>query len=73
MYTQNTTLTIVQKCTYLKSQLQNEAERCISGLSLINANYEQAISLLKDRFGQQHMIIDAYMQNLLKLPCRQLH
>jgi hypothetical protein len=48
--------------------LQNEAERCISGLSLTNANYEQAICLLEDRFGQ-HMIINAFMQNLLELPC----
>jgi hypothetical protein len=36
---------------------------------LRNANYEQAICLLKDRFGQQHMIINAFMQNLLELPC----
>jgi hypothetical protein len=43
----NTALLNVQKFTYLKSQLQNEAERCISGLSLTNANYEQAICLLK--------------------------
>ena len=65
----NTALTNVQKFTYLKSQLQNEAEICISGSSLTNANYEQVICLLKDRFGQQHMIINAYMQNLPELPC----
>ena len=65
----NTALTNIQKFTYLKSQLQNEAEICIFGLSLRNANYEQAICLLKDRFGQQHMIINAFMQNLLELPC----
>jgi hypothetical protein len=65
----NTALTNAQKFNYLKSQLQNEAERCISGLSLTNANYEQTICLLKDCFGQQHMIINAFMQNLLELPC----
>ena len=65
----NTALTNVQILTFLKSQLQNEAERCISGLSLTNATYERAICLLKDRFGQQHMIINAFMQNLLELPC----
>ena len=65
----NTALANVQKFTYLKSQLQNEAERCISGLSLTNTNYEQAICLLKDRFGQQHMIINAFMQYLPELPC----
>ena len=45
-----------------------EAEHCITGLSLTHANYEQAISLLKDRFGQKHKIINAHMQSLLDLP-----
>ena len=49
----NPALTNIQKFNYLKSQLRDDAERCISGLSLTNSNYDQAIFLLKDRFGQQ--------------------
>ena len=64
----NPALTNIQKFTYLKAQLRSEAERCISGLALTNPNYDQAITLLKDRFGQQNKIIDAHMQKLIDLP-----
>lgn len=64
----NPSLTNVQRFTYLKAQLHGEAESCISGLSLTHANYEQAISLLQARYGQQGIIIDAHMQKLVDLP-----
>ncbi|ESP02011.1 hypothetical protein LOTGIDRAFT_157146 [Lottia gigantea] len=65
----NPSLTNVQRFSYLKSQLmKHEAEQCIAGLALTSANYEQAILLLKERFGQKQHIINAYMQNLLELP-----
>ncbi|XP_071153818.1 uncharacterized protein [Mytilus edulis] len=65
------TLTDIQKFTYLKSQLSNEAARCIDGLPLTNNNYTEAIKLLKERFGQPHKITNAYMQALLDLPAPQ--
>ena len=43
----NPSLTNIQKFSYLKSQIHHEAAQCISGLSLTNANYEQAVILLK--------------------------
>ena len=64
----NPSLTNVQKFSYLKSQLTHDAKQCIAGLALTSANYEQAIYLLKDRFGQEQNIINAYMQNLTELP-----
>ena len=64
----NPALTNIQKFNYLKSQLRDDAERCISGLSLTHANYDQAIFLLRDRFGQHSKIIDAHMQKLIDLP-----
>ncbi|XP_052087852.1 uncharacterized protein LOC127724889 [Mytilus californianus] len=63
----NPSLTNVQKFSYLKSQIHSEAAQCISGLSLSNANYDHAIILLKERYGQTQTIINAYMQNLLEL------
>ncbi|XP_071176199.1 uncharacterized protein [Mytilus edulis] len=67
----NPTLTDIQKFTYLKSQLSNEAVRCIDGLPLTSNNYTEAIKLLKERFGQPHKITNAYMQALLDLPAPQ--
>ena len=64
----NPGLTGVQKFTYLKAQLRDDAEQCVAGLSLTTANYEQAVILLKEHYGQQHKIIDAQMQNLIDLP-----
>ncbi|XP_071127724.1 uncharacterized protein [Mytilus edulis] len=63
----NVTLTDVQKFSYLKSQLVNDAARTIDGLPLTNSNYMEAIKLLKERFGQSHKITNAYMQAMLEL------
>ena len=64
----NSTLSAVQKLTYLRSQLQGSAAQVISGLTLTSGNYEHSISLLKDRFGQPHNLKHAHMQALLNLP-----
>ena len=70
----NSTLNGTQKFNYLKAQLKNEALHSITGFQLTNSNYEQAVTLLKDRFGQPHKVINAHMQALLdiKRPNRQL-
>ena len=47
----NTTLGGVQTFSYLKAQLEGDARRAITGFPLTNANYEQAVKLLKERFG----------------------
>ncbi|GFT76531.1 integrase catalytic domain-containing protein [Nephila pilipes] len=39
----------------------------ISGLTLNNENYDKAVEILKDRFGQKQSDIFAYMNTLLKL------
>jgi hypothetical protein len=61
-------LTDIQRFSYLKNQLDGEALRTIEGFALTNSNYACAISLLKERFGQEHKIIHATMQALLGLP-----
>ncbi|XP_063436092.1 uncharacterized protein LOC134717532 [Mytilus trossulus] len=64
----NQTLTDVQKFTYLQYQIQGIAAQCIAGLPLTSANYYQAVSILRERFGQNHKITNAYIQNLMDLP-----
>ena len=70
----HTTLGGVQKFSYLKAQLTGVASRAIAGFPLSNVNYEQAIKLLKERFGQPSKIIGAHMQALLEIasPANQL-
>jgi hypothetical protein len=64
----NTNLTGDQKFNYLKAQISGDAARAISGFPLTNTNYEQAIILLKERFGQSYKIVNAHMQALLNIP-----
>ena len=58
----------VEKFNYLKTLVIGEAANSISGLSLTNNNYGEAINILKDRFGNKQIIISSQMNSLLKLP-----
>ncbi|XP_061173695.1 uncharacterized protein LOC133182864 [Saccostrea echinata] len=64
----NHTLMPIQKFSYLKAQLRDTAAQTIAGFALTNANYETAIDLLKERFGQPQKIINAHMRALIELP-----
>ncbi|XP_071176443.1 uncharacterized protein [Mytilus edulis] len=64
----NNTLTDVQKFNYLKSLLEGEASYTIAGFALTHTNYNKAIELIHERFGQKHKIIQSYMQSLLDIP-----
>lgn len=64
----NISLSDMQKFTYLKSLLHDDAARVIQGFPLTHSKYIQAVELLKERFRQKHRIINAYMQCLLDLP-----
>ena len=64
----NSSLSAVQKLTYLRSQLHGSAAKVISSLTLTSPSYEHLITLLKDRFGQPHKLVHAHMQALLDLP-----
>ena len=63
----NPSLSGIQKFNYLKAQLRDKALHSIMGFQLTNSNYEQAITLLTDRFGQPHKVINAHMQALLDI------
>ncbi|XP_065917547.1 uncharacterized protein [Dysidea avara] len=62
-------LSKVQKFNYLRAQLQGDALRAIAGLQLTDANYDHAIALLTQRYGQSHKIEQAHMQALSQTNC----
>ena len=64
----NDSLSDIQRWSYLRSLLQGDAARVIEGFPLTHTNYIQAVELLKERFGQEHQIVNAYMQGFLELP-----
>ena len=57
----------VTKFNYLRSLLQGTAAATISGLSLSEENYEEAITLLKSRYGNKQVLISAHIDKLLTL------
>jgi len=65
---QNPILTDVQKFSYLRSLIEGSAAMAIGGFPLTGRNYQNAIELLRERYGQTHKIIDNFMTLLLELP-----
>ena len=53
--------------TIYKTLVIGEAVNAISGCSLTNNNYVEAINILKDRFSNKQIIISSHMNSLLKL------
>lgn len=64
----NSQLSTIDKFNYLNSLLEGQALRSIQGLSLTEDNYQAAVDLLNQRFGNQQQIISAHMDELLKIP-----
>ena len=64
----NPALSGVQKLNYLRAQLQGSALCVITGLPLTNTSYGHSVTLLQDRYGQPHKLINAHMKALIKLP-----
>lgn len=61
----NTSLTDVDKFNYLHSLLRGAACEAVSGFMLTAANYSEAISVLKRRFGNKQQIISRHMDTLV--------
>ena len=64
----NPSLQPIEKFNYLRAQLENEALKSIAGLELANANYEAAINLLKERYGNNQLIVDTHYTKLMEMP-----
>lgn len=64
----NMSLSNVQKMTYLKNLLKNDASNIIAGLPLTSDNYTNAVKLMKkDRYGNKQLLISAHMKKLLQI------
>ena len=69
----NESLSPCEKMNYLRAKLEGEASEVISGLTLTNANCQDAIRLLQKRFGQNEIIINAHYTSLMDLPASSSH
>lgn len=63
----NDSLCNKEKFTYLKTYLTGPAAKAVAGLMLTDSNYDDAIALLKSRFGRKDLVISAHMSKLLNL------
>ena len=60
-------ITDVQKFTYLKKYLTGDAEQAIAGLALTTDNYQEAMEILKERFGNKQVVVNSHMEALIAL------
>ena len=65
---QNKKLSDIEKFNYLKCKITGEAKSAILGLSLSKENYQIAVDILKDRFGNKQEVIDLHYHKLINLP-----
>ena len=64
----NTSLQDVDKLNYLRAQLRSEAKDVIAGLEITNASYAVAVDLLKERYNNKQLMIDAHYSQLRDIP-----
>ena len=60
-------LSKIDKFTYLKGALRGKAKNAIEGLRTTAENYDEAISLLKTRFGDKKFLISTFFKAILDL------
>ena len=58
----------MDKFNYLTSLLQSSAAEEISGLKITAENYNEALEVLKQRFGNKQQIANSQMDGILQLP-----
>lgn len=61
----NRNLTDIDKFNYLNSLLTSTAREAVAGLSLTSANFQDAIAILKKRFGNAQQIKARHMEILM--------
>ena len=64
---ENPNMSKIDKFSYLKSLMEGSAASCIQGLTLSEANYDSAITMLQERFGRPQQIITAHMEELPRI------
>ena len=61
------TLSNIEKFTYLQSVLHGDALRLVTGLSLTEENYKEALEILEQRYGNEQTIVNSHMSELVSL------
>ncbi|XP_064478656.1 uncharacterized protein LOC135391985 [Ornithodoros turicata] len=61
---ENRSLSNADKMNYLMAALQGEAANAVQGLQLTSGTYDTAISILRERFGNDHLMIQEHLQKL---------
>ena len=64
----NQELSNVERFSYLKGLLTGPAAATVAGLALTEANYQNAVELLKKRFANRQVIINSHMDKLMNIP-----
>ena len=62
-----TEYTDVKKFQYLRAHLSGPAKQCVEGFPVTGACYVEAYKLLSERFGNEHLVIQAHMKEITKL------
>ncbi|XP_017891297.1 uncharacterized protein LOC108631691, partial [Ceratina calcarata] len=65
----NDNLSNVQRLHYLKASLIDDAKLVLKNVSVTEANYNSAWELLKNRYDNPRIIINAHLQSFVDLPC----
>ena len=65
---QSKSLSPIEKFSYLQSKLVGDAKQAIARLALSNENYDVAIRILKDRFGNKQEVVDLHYKKLINIP-----
>lgn len=63
----NSKVATIDEFNYLNSLLEKTTSDAIAGLAITNANYEEAITILKTRFGNKQMIVNKHMDDLINM------
>ena len=60
----NISLEVIDKPNFLRAQLRGEAKDVIAGLEVISGSYTIAVDLLKERYSNKQLMIDAHYSKL---------
>ena len=63
----NMSLSDVEKLNYLISKLKGEAKSSVSGILLSNENYQVAVELLKERYGDKQAVVTSHYTEMINL------
>ena len=58
----------IDKMNYLNIHLGSIVANAIEGFAISEENYDNVIKLLKEQLGRKDLLINAHLDNLLKIP-----